>query len=271
MPNVSVDSASLFYEDDWLGAPWLKPEPALLIHGAGESSRAWFGWVARLAQQFRLLRPDLPGFGRSALPGGFEWSVANLAALMAHFLDAIELESAHIVGAKLGGAIAMQFAADYPRRTRTLVVCSGPVSVPKLVESSAARSKNWWEETQRKRLGSDASKEELEYWNTLMAAANPQAQSGVLQAASALDLEDVLERITAPTLVITTDRSALQPVEAVLRYQRKIPNSRLLVLQSDAYHVAVAKADECVANVLSFINDVGRDAGMTISAPALAR
>ena len=186
--------------------------------------------------------------------------MANLAAVMAHFLDAIELESAHIIGAKLGGAIAMQFAADYPRRTRTLVVCSGPVNAPKLVESSAARSKNWWEETQRKRLGSDASKEELEYWNTLMAAANPQAQSGVLQAASALDLEDVLERITAPTLVITTDRSALQPVEAVLRYQRKIPNSRLLVLQSDAYHVAVAKADECVANVLSFINDVGSNA-----------
>ena len=47
---------------------------------------------------------------------------ANLAAVMARFLDAIELESAHIVGAKLGGAIAMQFAADYPRRTRTLVV-----------------------------------------------------------------------------------------------------------------------------------------------------
>ena len=93
-----------------------------------------------------------------------------------------------------------------------------------------------------------------------MVAANPQAQSGVLQAASALDLEDVLARITAPTLVITTDRSALQPVEAVLRYQREIPNSRLLVLQSDAYHVAVAKADECVTNVLSFINDVGRNA-----------
>jgi len=93
-----------------------------------------------------------------------------------------------------------------------------------------------------------------------MVAANPQAQSGVLQAASALDLEDVLARITAPTLVITTDRSALQPVEAVLRYQRKIPNSRLLVLQSDAYHVAVAKADECVTNVLSFINDVGGNA-----------
>ncbi len=108
MPSVSLDSgAELFYEDDWLGAPWLKPEPALLIHGAGESSRAWFGWVPRMAQQFRLLRPDLPGFGRSTVPNGFEWSVANLAAVIAQFLDKVGIESAHIVGAKLGGAIAI--------------------------------------------------------------------------------------------------------------------------------------------------------------------
>jgi pimeloyl-ACP methyl ester carboxylesterase len=125
-----------------------------------------------------------------------------------------------------------------------------------LVEASAARSANWWEETQRQRLGSDASKESIEYWNTLMAAASPQAQRGVLKAASALNLTPVLPRITSPTLVITTDRSALQSVESVLEYQRKIPNSRLLVLQSDAYHVAVAKADECVSNVVAFIGEV---------------
>jgi 3-oxoadipate enol-lactonase len=259
MPSVTLDSdAELFYEDDWLGPPWLKPEPALLIHGAGESSRAWFGWVPLMAQQFRLLRPDLPGFGRSSVPNDFEWSVANLAAVVNHFLDKLAIESAHIIGAKLGGAIAMQFAASYPRRTRTLVVCGGPVAPPRLVEASAARSRNWWEETQRQRLGSAASGESIEYWNTLMAAANPQAQRGVLKAAAALDLAPALPHITSPTLVITTDRSALQSVESVLDYQRKIPTSRLLVLQSDAYHVAVAKADECVTNVLAFIDEVAR-------------
>ncbi len=259
MPNVSVNSgAKLFYEDDWLGAPWLKPEPALLIHGAGESGRAWFGWIPRMGQHFRLLRPDLPGFGHSTVPDDFEWSVANLAATMAQFLDKVEIESAHIVGAKLGGAIAMQFAAAYPKRTRTLTVCSGPISAPKFVEAGASRSKNWWQESQRKRLGSDAPKEEVEYWDTLMAAASPNAQTNVLKAASALNLEPMLPRITAPTLVITTDRSALQPVSSVLEYQQKIPNSRLLVLQSDAYHVAVAKADECVTNVLSFIDEARR-------------
>jgi len=93
-----------------------------------------------------------------------------------------------------------------------------------------------------------------------MAAADPRAQSGVLKAASALNLVPALARITSPTLVITTDRSALQSVDSVLGYQRTIPNSRLLVLQSDAYHVAVAKADECVTNVLAFIDEVTRPA-----------
>jgi 3-oxoadipate enol-lactonase len=261
MPTITLNSnAELYYEDDWLGSPWLRPEPALLIHGAGESSRAWFGWVPRMAQQFRLLRPDLPGFGRSPVRDDFEWSVANLAGILNEFLDKLGTESAHIVGAKLGGAIAMQFAAAFPARTRTLVVCGGPVSPPRLVEASAARNANWWEETQRQRLGSGAPKESIDYWNTLMAAASPQAQRGVLKAASALNLVPVLSSITSPTLVITTDRSALQSVESVLEYQRKIPNSRLLVLQSDAYHVAVAKADECVSNVLAFIGEVARPA-----------
>jgi 3-oxoadipate enol-lactonase len=261
MPSVTLNSnAKLFYADDWLGAPWVKPEPALLVHGAGESSAAWFGWVPRMAQRFRLLRPDLPGFGRSTVRDDFEWSLAHLAVVMNELLDQLGIESAHIVGAKLGGAIAMQFAAAYPGRTRTLVVCCGPVSPPKFVEASATRSRDWWVETQRQRLGSDASIESIEYWNTLMRAANPEAQRGVLKAASALNLAPALPRITSPTLVITTDRSALQSVESVLDYQRKIPNSRLLVLQSDAYHVAVAKADECVSNVLAFIDEVERAA-----------
>ena len=259
MPSVTLDSNDgLFYLDDWLGEPWLKPEPAVLIHGAGESSEAWFGWVPRMAQHFRLLRPDLPGFGHSTLRDDFEWSVANLAAVINRFLDQLGLESAHIVGAKLGGAIAMQFAAAYPQRTRTLVVCGAPVSPPQLVEASAARSGNWWQETQTQRLGSSASRESIEYWNALMGRANPRAQRGVLKAASALNLGPALAHITSPTLVITTDRSALQPVESVVKYQRQIPNSRLLVLQSDAYHVAVARADECVTNVLAFIGQTVR-------------
>ena len=240
--------AQLFFRDDWLGEPWRKPEAAVLIHGVYESSIAWFGWVPRMAQELRLIRPDLPGFGASKIPAGFEWSMESLTAVLAHLLDKLGVESAHIIGAKFGGSIAMQFAADYPRRTKTLVVASGPVSRPVVSSNSSAAP-------QGARLGSSAPREEVEYWNAMMAAANREATQGAAKVLSTLTLDAVLPRITAPTLVITSDQSPLQSVETVMRYQQKIPKSRLLVLSSDAYHVAVAKADECVTSVLAFIKE----------------
>src|SRR5260370_1159001 len=127
--TVSLASGiQIYYKDERLGAPWLGGEPAVLLHGNLETHEIWYGWVPRMAQQFRLLRPDLPGFGRSTAPRDFEWSLGNYAKVVANFLDAISVASAHIIGAKTGGAIAMQFAATYPQRTRTLVVASSPFS-----------------------------------------------------------------------------------------------------------------------------------------------
>jgi 3-oxoadipate enol-lactonase len=245
---------SIFYRDDWLGAPWVKPAPMLLIHGNDESSVAWFGWVPRMAKEFRLIRPDLPGFGRSAIPPGFEWTMASLATIQAHVLDALEIESAHIVGAKSGGSIAMQFAADYPKRTRTLTLVSAPVT---RVDSKIAFATSSGS-SQSHRLGSGAPREMVDYWNTLMSSTRPETKSGIARVEAALNMESVLSKISAPTLVITSDRSSLQSVDTVLRYQQKIANSRLVVLSSDGYHLAVIKADECVTNVLSFIRDTGR-------------
>ena len=258
-PQTAAPAASgneLFYRDDWLGAPWAKPETALLIHGNDESSVSWFGWIPRMAQEFRLLRPDLPGFGNSPIPQNFEWSMPSLATTLAHLLDRLGVESAHIIGAKTGGAIGMQFAADYPQRTRTLTIVSGPVTrVASGIAFSAPSTTS-----QQRRLGTSAPKELVEYWDTMMGSTKLQTRAGIAKVEAALNMESVLPRIATPTLVITSDRSALQSVETVLRYQQKIANSRLLVLPSDAYHVAVIKPDECVSNVLSFIKESKRGA-----------
>src|SRR5260370_12086546 len=245
--TVSLGSGiQIYYKDEWLGAPWLTGEPSILLHGNLETHEIWSGWVPRMAQQFRLFRPDLPGFGRSTAPRDFEWSLGNFAKVAANFLDAIGVPSAHIIGAKTGGAIAMQFAASYPQRTRTLVVASGPFS------SVAPGNEN---NSQQVRLGSLATKEEMAYFDALRDQTSPGTRAGAGKMMSDFDLEGLLPRISAPTLIITSDRSKLQSVETVLRYQPKIPHSRLLVLRSDAYHVAVANADECVTNVLAFIRE----------------
>jgi 3-oxoadipate enol-lactonase len=248
-PTCSISTDELFYREDWFGEPWRKPEAAVLIHGNDESSIVWYGWIPRMGQEFRLLRPDLPGFGQSKVPPGFDWSLPSLAAFVARVLDKAGVESAHIIGAKTGGAIAMQFAADFPKRTRTLAVVSGPASVIAISNPSNI--------PQRDRLGSAASKEMVEYWNTLFATAPEEGTKGLRTALSRFDLarDGVLQRISAPALVMTSDRSALQSVEKVRQYQLLIPKSRLVVINSDAYHIAAANADECVSNVLAFIKE----------------
>jgi pimeloyl-ACP methyl ester carboxylesterase len=238
-----------FFRDDWFGEPWRKPQVVVLIHGALESGIVWFAWVPTLAKEYRVLRPDLPGCGLSTVPAGFDWSFAGLAGYVASVLDKAGVESAHIVGAKTGGPVAMQFAADFPARTRSLCVVSGPASVISITNPSPVPQKD--------RLGSSASAEMIEYWTAMEKAAPQAGTQGLNTALSNFDLEreGVLQRIAAPSLVITADRSALQSVEKVRKYQLAIPDSRLVVLQSDAYHIAVAKPDECVATVLAFIRE----------------
>ena len=77
----------LFYREDWLGEPWRKPDTAVLIHGNDESSIEWYAWVPRMAQDYRLIRPDLPGLGHSKIPPGFEYSLASLATFVTQVMD----------------------------------------------------------------------------------------------------------------------------------------------------------------------------------------
>jgi 3-oxoadipate enol-lactonase len=246
---ANAPQEDMFYRDDWFGEPWRTPETAVLIHGNDESSIVWYAWVPRMAQEFRVIRPDLPAFGRSRVPPNFEWSLRSLATYVARVLDKAGVQSAHIVGAKTGGAIAMQFAADYPARTRTLSVVSGPASVIAVSNPSPI--------PQRDRLGTGVSKEMIDYWNTMFANAPEVGAAGLRTALSKFDLarDGVLQRIAAPTLVITADKSALQSLEKVRAYQLAIPKSRLVVIHSDAYHIAAANADECATNVLAFIRE----------------
>ena len=164
-------------------------------------------------------------------------------------MDKAGVESAHIIGAKTGGAVAMRFAADYPKRTHSLVVVGGPASPLAIANPSPV--------PQMDRLGSHASKEMIDYWNMLFKTANPEGTEGLRKALSNFDLakEGVLQRITSPTLVITADRTKMHSVEKARAYQTLIPNSRLVVIRSDAYHIAAANADECVTHTLAFLKE----------------
>ena len=96
--------------------------PVLLLHGIGCSLEDFDEQVALLSPRHRCWAVDLAGFGGSdplPVPG----SVPRLAAFVAAFCDAVGLrEPLHVVGNSLGGAVALQFAADAPERVRSLAL-----------------------------------------------------------------------------------------------------------------------------------------------------
>jgi 3-oxoadipate enol-lactonase len=261
------------YEDDWFGKPWTAAEAVVMIHGNSESSRAWTCWVPHFAVKYRVIRPDMPGFGASTAPPRYGWSAGELAADICCFLDALKVERCHLIGAKYGGSACMLFASEYAHRLHSLALFGSPFrgsGTGNVDRIRAVGVRQWAAETQRARLGSTASPEQVAWWtDELMGKTNQRAALGAASARINMDLDEILVRITVPTLIVTTQESGLQSIEAVERSAKRIPDARVIVLPGDSFHIAAVEPDLCAQHAQRFIDEVSaRNAAP--AAPALA-
>lgn len=108
---------SLFYQDEGQGAP------VLLIHGVGADGSSWDAIAAALSREFRVLRLDLRGHGRSGHIEG-ACSLDDFVRDVTDVLHATAVARAHIVGFSLGGMIAQALALQHPARVDRLVLLS---------------------------------------------------------------------------------------------------------------------------------------------------
>jgi Predicted hydrolases or acyltransferases (alpha/beta hydrolase superfamily) len=115
MPYCAVDGVRLYYDETGSGAP------LLFVHGLGSSGRDWAEQVDYFADEYRVLRIDLRGHGRSERAEG-PYHMAQFARDVAVFLRKMDAVPAHVVGLSMGGMVTLQLGADAPRLTRSLVV-----------------------------------------------------------------------------------------------------------------------------------------------------
>ncbi|MCM2393814.1 alpha/beta fold hydrolase [Streptomyces albipurpureus] len=98
-----------------------KGAAVVLIHGIGDSSATWTEIIPGLARRYRVLAPDLLGHGGSDKPRG-DYSPGAYANGLRDLLSALGIDRATLVGHSLGGAVAAQFAYQFPERTERLVL-----------------------------------------------------------------------------------------------------------------------------------------------------
>jgi pimeloyl-ACP methyl ester carboxylesterase len=95
----------------------------ILLHGFASSTLVWSKVFLELAARgFRVIAPDLLGYGYSAKPRDFDYTISAQARMVDRLLDHLGLDRAIIVGSSYGGAIAATIALDYPDRVEKLVL-----------------------------------------------------------------------------------------------------------------------------------------------------
>lgn len=264
MPSLHISpDLDMHYRVDDFTDPWTTPQTILMLHGNAESGFAWYGWVPTLARRYRVVRPDMRGFGQSTpMPREFPWSLDRLIDDFCQLMNALEIERFHLVGAKIAGVIARAFAARRPDRVLSLSVVGSPPplrkgaeNIPALTQEIATHGvEHWARRNMGGRLGDAFPAAGVEWWTKFMGRTAQSTAIGFNANINYSDIRADIPRIACPTLVITTEGSGLASVEETRAWQEQIPRSELLVLPGNSYHVAATHAAQCAQATLDFVS-----------------
>jgi 3-oxoadipate enol-lactonase len=261
MAIAEVNGQRLYYEVHGDG------EPLLCVAGLACDTLVWIPQVQAFAAAHRTVIFDNRDVGQTSMAeGGYE--IADLAADALALADELELDSFHLLGVSMGGAIAQEIALAAPERVRTLTLAvtfhDSSAYTRRLAEVWAARVRQISREQHIDELmllnQSEAFYENAEMVEFLRTAIlnnphpqPPEAFARQLAACSRHDTVDRLGSLTMPTHVIGGEYDILVPVWKSRAIASLIPGSKLTVLPSAPHGLSLERAEEFNAAVLKFI------------------
>jgi pimeloyl-ACP methyl ester carboxylesterase len=243
-----IDGVRIHYQE----AGDEKAPPMILIHGFISSNLVWNEVFLPLAQAgFRVIAPDLPGYGYSDKPRDGEYTIASQARAVLGLMDRLGIEKATIVGASYGGAVAAMLALDCPERVARLVLVGavsndevkkklllrlaslpiiGDIATPLFLGSRWILRKRT-EEVYR-RLGFPVDERKLAARHHLLETSNTHhAMIRTVRHWSANRISRDAHLIRQPTMLVWGDEDNHIPISNAYKLRDAIPNSRLVVFR----------------------------------------
>lgn len=276
--EISTDAGVLRYHEAGDGAP------LLFLHGSGPGVTGWRnfrGILGTFADHFHCLILEFPGFGVSDDFGGHPMITAQGA--VGTFVEALGLESVHIVGNSMGGGVGINYAIRHPNNVRRLVTIGGiGTNVFSPGPSEGIRLlQEFTENPSRERLVAwlnsmvyDQSlvTDELieERWalatepSTLESARRMYGKAAFAQMMAAMRASDapmpwaVMHKVEAPTLLTWGRDDRVSPLDMALIPMRTIPNAELHVFPNCGHWAMIEAKDAFESTVLAFLTRDGR-------------
>lgn len=243
-----VDGVRLHYQEAGDEAA----PPVILIHGFISSNLIWSPTLLPFARVgFRVIAPDLPGYGYSEKPPDAEYTIASQAETVVGLMDRLGIDKATIVGASYGGAVAATIALEHPERVEKLVLV-GAVSNDEAKKKLLLRISRFpgvgdlvtplflgsrWVVRKRmedmyRRMGKPINERVVASRHHLLAAANVhRAMIKTARRWSANRIEREASLIRVPTLLVWGDEDTHIPIANAYSLRDEIPNSKLVVFR----------------------------------------
>ena len=262
---LDIQGAPLYYEVAGTG------HPLLLIHAGITDSRMWDEQLQSFAQQYRVIRYDIRGYGKSTIPAGKFANHEDVTALFEH----LGIKLAHVIGISFGGLIALDFTLAHPDQVTSLVLGAPDVSGS---ESSSADVSRFAEEEEalleRGDLNS-ATNLNLRMWLDVPRRTPDQVDPTVRQRiyemqyhaftvpipdeAEVISLEPPaitrLAEIHVPTLLIVGEYDIPDTHELVKQLAVEIPQAQQVVIPDAAHIVNMEQSAEFNRVVLEFLKN----------------
>ena len=221
MPDARINGVRIWYKETGEG------DPVIQIHGAGFGHFNFATATPILSQTFRCIDFDMRGYGQSERPFQ-QYSMEVWADDVAGLMDHLGVRTAHIHGTSMGGMVAQQFAAKYPDRVQRLII---NCSAAKLDYAGVLTFRGWIDIAERLGVGSRTLAELIAIQALSRRFLDSSEGHGAVdmiqeilqnsnrvdvfklacQAMIDVDLRPLLQKITAPTLVIGGDEDMMTP------------------------------------------------------------
>lgn len=235
LQQVEIDGVQLRYTVDGAGPP------LVLLHSHFYNMRQWQPWVDALSDQFTLIRYDLTSHGLTGPDPSEDYSRERGTDLLAALLDHLEIESVALAGSSTGGALAWYFAARFPERVSELVLINAP-GMPRVTNKYMEMPLPDWfghvlyllpRQLFRPFLEAPVVDKSLitdelleEFHLMYRREGNRMAEFHRLRAWERGDIRPMLEKITAPVLILWGEDNPQLPVEHAEQYAAALKNAQ---------------------------------------------
>ncbi|GAA3580375.1 MULTISPECIES: alpha/beta fold hydrolase [Marinobacter] len=242
--------------------------PVICLHGAGAGAVTWYPTVGALAQNYRVIAPDIVGYGESDKPDA-AYDRPFFSAWLKDFLSALAIPRAHIIGLSQGGAIALQFTLDHPEMVDRLVLVdsaalgarpeilplAGMIWLNALPSSLANRFFSRYLLVNPSNRNPDHGRYSVQ---VLQRAGGKKVFSQGRGAAVAAIPEDALRQIHHQTLILWGENDRLFAIEHGEAAVRTLPNARLCRLP-EAGHLPLMDQPQAFNDaVIGFLDGAGK-------------